>query len=139
MSPAGPPGSGPGAHNDERVNDKWTFAPFTGGTLDLERRLVVADSLEQGTPYELIATGEVYAWAHGAFRLAPSCAAGHRMRVDSCFVFDHELGDSERDHDALSRFAAMGIELGARCVTWYCEPCDQASVEFSYPEKATAG
>jgi hypothetical protein len=66
---------------------------------------------------------------------ARRCDRGHAMRVTDRFRFDDEPGDSAHDSDALARFRAMGIEMGADVTVWYCDACDFATAEFVYPDK----
>lgn len=64
----------------------------------------------------------------------PTCPAGHEMRVDSRFRFDHEEGDTPRDAESLRLFERMGIELGAAVTVYYCDACDFAQATFVYDE-----
>ena len=66
---------------------------------------------------------------------APSCSRGHAMTITTTFAFDHEPGDTARDHARLEQFKAIGLELGARVTLWECRMCREATALFVYPKK----
>lgn len=68
-----------------------------------------------------------------------SCPRNHAMIVLTKFRFDHEPGDTARDHASLEWFKARGIELGAMVTVWYCEPCDLADATFDYSDDGGGG
>ena len=67
---------------------------------------------------------------------ARACEQGHDMLLVDRFRFDHEPGEIERDRLSLDRLKALGIELGADVVVWYCPACDTTTAVFSYPGQA---
>ena len=67
------------------------------------------------------------------------CPEGHPMTVRERFVFDHDLGDNERERTLLAAFEGMGFELGAQVTLWYCAACDAGTYDFRYPDDDARG